>query len=69
VNDVPVAVGLTRDGSSYHGELTVPREVLRQNAGFCRIRFDTRKTTKLAAPDIRALGVSVRRIVFECLDA
>jgi hypothetical protein len=69
VNHVAVAIDLTHDGGSYHGELTVPRDLLRLNAGFCLIRFDTRETTKLAAADIRALGVSVRRIVFECLDA
>jgi hypothetical protein len=68
VNDIPVAFEPPQEGDGYTRELTIPRALLAQSSGFCRIRFDTRETTMLTPPDIRALGISVRRIVFECLE-
>jgi hypothetical protein len=69
VNDEPVALHLTREGAGYHSELVIPQYLLVLNFGFCRIRFETRETTRPAPPEIRALGISVRRVIFECLDA
>jgi hypothetical protein len=68
VNDLPMPFDLTPEGNSYRAALTIPQDLLGRNAGFCRIRFDTKVTTKLPPPEIRALGISVRQIVFECLD-
>jgi hypothetical protein len=68
VNDLPAAFEQPREGSRYRRELVIPRALLAQSSGFCRIRFDTRETTRLTPPDIRALGISVRQIVFECLE-
>jgi hypothetical protein len=69
VNDVPVGFDLSSEGRTYQCELIVPQDLLAQSSGFCRIRFDTRETSLPEPPEIRALGVSVRKIVFECLDA
>jgi len=68
VNDEPVAFELLPEGRGYRCELVIPQALLAQSSGFCRIRFDTRETTQLPPPDIRALGVSIRQIVFECLE-
>lgn len=68
VNDMPVAFEPLQEGRRYRRDLVIPRVLLAQSTGFCRIRFDTRETTQLTPPDIRALGISVRQIVFECLE-
>lgn len=69
VNDVPVNFEPAQEGRRYRRALMIPREQLGQNLGFCRIRFDTKDTTKLTSSDIRALGVSIRQIIFECLES
>jgi hypothetical protein len=69
VNDVPVDFGLSPEGRGYVCELIIPRDLLVQSSGFCRIRFDTLETTQLAPPDIRSLGVAIRKILFECQEA
>jgi len=68
VNDAPITIELLPEGNSYRCQFVIPRTLLAQSSGFCRIRFDARETTRLTHLDIRALGVSVRQIVFECLD-
>jgi hypothetical protein len=67
INDVPVELELQPEGRGYRCEFVVSQTLLAQSSGFCRIRFDTRETTQLTPPDIRALGISVRQIAFECL--
>lgn len=69
VNDTPVGFEPPQEGRRFRRELVIPRTLLAQSAGYCRIRFDTKTTTQLTSSDIRALGVSVRQIVFECLDS
>lgn len=69
INDVPIAFEPLQEGHRYRRELMIPRALLAQSSGFCRIRFDTSETTRPAPPEIRSLGVAVRRIQFECLAA
>lgn len=66
VNDMPIALELVPEGGAYRCELLIPQPLLEQSSGFCRIKFDTRETTQPTSQDIRALGISVRNILFEC---
>jgi hypothetical protein len=68
VNDVPVDFELQPEGGGYRCELAIPQALLARSGGFCHIRFDTHETVQPSAQDLRPLGVSVRRIVFECLE-
>ena len=69
VNDMPVELEPPQEGRRYRRELVIPMSLLAHSAGFCLIRFRTQETTLAAPPDIRALGVSIRRIEFECLES
>jgi hypothetical protein len=68
VNDMPVACAMQPEGGGYRCEFAIPDGVLAEGGGFCRILFDTRETVKPSPQDLRALGVSVRRLVFECAE-
>ena len=48
--------------------LVIPRGLLAQNLGFCRIRLEGPEPVQFSSSDVRKLGVAVRQIVFECLD-
>ena len=67
VNDVPIPFEPPEEGRRNQHVLIIPRELLALSSGFCRIRFDTGEAIQRSADDIRALGVCVGGITFECL--
>lgn len=67
INNTRADLKLEQAGRGYMCEITIPRTMLAQCAGICRIQFDTRQTSDLPPPERRSLGVAVRRIQFECL--
>ena len=66
VNGTPVAFEPPEEGQHNTHVLMIPRSLLAESSGFCRIRFDTGQTTQRSADDIRKLGICVRGIEFEC---
>jgi hypothetical protein len=68
VNDVPVAFEATQGDARTHA-LVIPVGLLAPHEGFCRIRLQTTEPVQLSTADVRTLGVAIRQIVFECLDA
>ncbi|HEY4041617.1 MAG TPA: hypothetical protein VGM32_07200 [Rhodopila sp.] len=67
VNDVPVALEPVQ-GDDRSLSLVIPVGLLAPNLGFCRIRLQGPEPVQVSASDVRALGVAVRQIMFECLD-
>jgi hypothetical protein len=68
VNDVPVAFEpVADDGRRW--ALVIPSGLLAQSLGFCRVRLQGPEPVRVSSSDVRALGVAVGQIVFECLDA
>ena len=66
VNDVPVDCAIEVEDAGYRCELVIAQERLSAE-GFCCIRFDTGGSVQISAEDSRQLGVSVRRVTFECI--
>jgi hypothetical protein len=69
VNDRPVAFEPPQEAQPYQRELIIPQALLAPDFGFCRIRFETPQPVRLSPSDVRALGVCIGRIEFECLDS
>jgi hypothetical protein len=68
VNDYPMAFELWSEGPLYRIVFVIEQGLLARSGGFCRIQIDTGETGQLSPPDLRLLGISVRRVEFVCLE-
>jgi hypothetical protein len=65
VNDFPMTFDLTADGNFFRCEFDIDQALLAKSSGFCRIQINTGDTVQLTPPDMRLLGILVRKIEFE----
>jgi hypothetical protein len=68
INNFPVAFDLSSEDELYRCEFDIDQALLAKSSGFCRIEIQTGETIQLTPPDLRLLGISVRKIEFICLE-
>lgn len=69
INGKPAAFHVTPEDDTLRCDVRIDRGVLRRSDGICGIQIDSGAVERASPPDMRNLGLLVRRLAFRRLDA